>query len=469
MGVLLEDNEELARQVVDDAEGFLNYLNQIKQQPDLKGVTGCQVIHNLCSSMKWYDHNTPSKVASIASLLPTLAKAIDQSMQKNPSTKNGESKHLDPVQTVELALVVIASIATGLHEGLEHARKPGNVKKEEEFTGFDNSELANGDVEPKEEDKDEEDAMDVEELETGNGEMDEDEMLADMEGVTADGPDHEDTTGSATLELLIRKSTPSVINIIRQNNEHKIQALSTLNNITWAISVIDFTDEHLHDTFELWTKLGQQIWNEIVSPVFASNEADLELASLITSIAWAVARCVKGGIKIQSDEPRKFMALHRESKELLGEDKKEAAGDGDEFSTLAVKCIGVLGSLALHPAPIELNKEIAGFLLNVLGELPITPAAEAVEALDQIFVIWADHAYAFDDAVFWALNLPKHLEDIQPKLKQTAKGIDKRKHPELRERVDEIALNLRRFLAYKRKERQNSHLIDLNGDSKMAT
>ena len=48
-----------------------------------------------------------------------------------------------------------------------------------------------------------------------------------------------------------------------------------------------------------------------------------------------------------------------------------------------------------------------------------------------------------------------------------AKGIDKRQYPELRERVDEIALNLRRFLAYKRKERQNTNLIDLGGDSEM--
>ncbi|KAE9371158.1 hypothetical protein N431DRAFT_409595 [Stipitochalara longipes BDJ] len=470
MGVLLEDNEELARQVVDDEEGFLNYLTLLKEYTDIKGVTSCQVLHNLCASLKWYDHNTPSKVASIASLLPTLAKAMDQTKQQTTSAENGDSKYSSPDQVVQLALEVTASIATGLHEALEHARKPGNVKNEKEFTGFDDSEIVNDDAEPEEADEDEGDAMDVEEPGNENGEMDEDEMLADMEGVTADGPDDDqDASDSATLNLLIQKSTPSVINVVRQNNDHKIHALSALNNITWAISVIDFTDEHLHGTYELWAKLGQQIWNEIVSPFLASDAADLELASLITSIAWSVSRCVKGGIKIQSGEQRKFMSLHKESKELLGGDKKAADGDGDDFSTLGVKCIGVLGSLALDPAPIRLNTEIGAFLLDILSKLPNTPAAEAVEALDQIFVIYADRAYSFDEPVFWAYNFPKRLEEIQPKLKQTAKGIDKRHYPELRERVDEILLNLHRFLAYKRKERQKTNLIDFGGDSEMRT
>ncbi|KAN0096095.1 hypothetical protein V8E51_014900 [Hyaloscypha variabilis] len=469
MGGLLEDNEELAQQVVDGEEGFLDYLTRIKEIPDLRGVTGCQVLHNLCTSMKWYDHNTPPKVASIASLLPTLAKAMDQTKQNATSTTNGDS-HSSPDQVVQLALEVTASIATGLHEALEHARKPVNATNEEEFVGFDDSELANGDAEPEEPDGDEGDAMDVEEPENGNGEMDEDEMLADMEGVTADGPDEdEDPSGSATLNLLIQKSTPAVINVIRQNNDHKLHALSALNNITWAISVIDFSDEHLQSTYRLWSQLGQQIWNEIITPFLASDSADLELASVITSIAWAVARCVKGGIKIQPGEHRKFMSLRNESKELLGDDKEAASGDGDHFATLGVKCIGVLGSLALDPAPIQLNEEIGAFLLGRLLELPTTPAAEAVEILDQIFVIYADSAYPFDEPVFWRLNFPKRLEEIQPKLKKTAKSIDKRQYPELRERVDEILLNLHRFLVYKRRERQRTNLIDVGGDSEMRT
>jgi hypothetical protein len=156
------------------------------------------------------------------------------------------------------------------------------------------------------------------------------------------------------------------------------------------------------------------------------------------------------------------MALYQASKCLDTPEEQNGSKKGSEeqidaFQGLGVKAIGVLGRLALDPAPVELNREIGVFLLTVLAALPDTPAADAVEAMNQIFDIYADKSFAFDEAVFWADGFYKHLEEIIPKAKKMAKGIDKRKFAELRARADEAVLNLGRFLRYKRMEKRGGH------------
>jgi len=195
--------------------------------------------------------------------------------------------------------------------------------------------------------------------------------------------------------------------------------------------------------------------------VLSSNTADVELASSVTSVAWAVGRSVQGEVKMQPEEQRKFMSLYHASKNLgstngaAQTNGHKTDGDDDAFQSLGVKCIGVLGRLGLNPAPISLNREIGVFLLTTLSALPDTPAAEAIEALNSIFDIYADKSYAFDGAVFWGDGFYTHLEEILPKSKQMAKKIDKRKFPELRVRADEAVLNLSRFLKYKKTERDS--------------
>ena len=92
-------------------------------------------------------------------------------------------------------------------------------------------------------------------------------------------------------------------------------------------------------------------------------------------------------------------------------------------------------------------------MITVLSSLPETPAAEAVEALNQLFDIYGDENLECDREVFWKDDFLKHLEDISPKAKTMAKSIDKRLHGELRSRADEAVLNLNRFTQYKKKNR----------------
>tara|TARA_R110002060_G_scaffold15552_2_gene21684 strand:- start:86 stop:1723 length:1638 start_codon:yes stop_codon:yes gene_type:complete len=447
--ILTEDNHLLDQQIVEG--DWLKGLLRIKDAETIDSVAACGVLHNVFVTMKWFDHNTPVEGASDATLIPTLVKYMEHSRPQKNGT-NGHSQTSSPDQVLQLALEITASIATSLQEALEHGSK-----NEAEFEGFEES--VNGDIE----DLDIKDIDEDEEFkDEGSGdEMNQDEIDAEMEMVLGDDSDEEESSGEeATLGLLVRLVAPQLLSLARptQDTNDPVQehALSALNNISWTISSIDFSTGHLRSLQKSWAITTQNIWNEIISPVLASNTADIELASSITSLAWAVARSVKGSIKIKPEEQRKFMALYQASKSLNGasDGQTKAEDETDAFQGLGVKCIGVLGSLAMDPAPVELNREIGIFLLTTLSALPDVPAADTVEALNQLFDIYADKSYSFDEPVFWGDNFSKHLEDIQPKAKKLAKSIDKRKFGELRARADEAILNLGRFLVYKRKERK---------------
>lgn len=456
---LTEDNKPLAEQIVDHAD-WLKLLVMINDNTLSTSVPACGVLHNIFVVMQWFDHNTPLAGASDAMLIPTLVKY----MEKSVANTNGHSEGSSPDQVLQLALEITASIATSLQEALEHGSR-----NEKSFEGFkDEVEPINGDADGM--DQDDENAGDEEEgegeeEEEDDGEMNDDEIDADMERVLGDGPDDEDEgTDEVTLDALVRSAAPQILRLAQPNpavtaDPVQSSALSALNNIAWTISSIDFSTGHLAGLQKYWASFAQKIWGDIVTPVLASNTADIELASAITSLAWAVSRSVKGEINIQDGEQRKFMALYQASKGLK-EAEAEANGakkvdeDTDAFQGLGVKCIGVLGSLALDPAPVDLNREIGVFLLTVLSSLPDAAPADTVEALNQLFDIYSDKSFAFDEPVFWGNNFYKHLEDIQPKAKKMVKSIDKRKFGELRSRADEAILNLGRFLVYKRKERK---------------
>lgn len=455
---LTEDNEQIANQIVGH-ETWFKGLTQLREVGGSKAVAACGILHNIFSTVRWYDHNTPTEGSSDAALVLTLAEYLHQA-QTGKIQSNG-SASTDPDQVLHLALEITASIATTLQEALEHASR-----NEKEFEGFgdDPEGLDDEMVEQDGSDSDDQAAAEDGSLDD-NGEMDEDAMDADMELVSGADlkDDNEPEEIQPTLDALVRTAVPVILPFVSSGNEAvRSSALSSLNNIAWTVSSIEFEASN-PSLFNLWTITAQKLWSEVVSPVLASNTADIELASSVTSIAWALARSLKGKLTLQGDESKKFMSLYQASKNLNvenesvdGNAKSSDATSADPFQGLGVKCIGVLGRLALDPAPIPLNREIGIFLLTVLSSLPDTPPADAVEALNQFFDIYADKEFTCDKAVFWADSFYKHLENITPNARKMAKSIDKRRQTELRVRADEAVLNLTRFLAYKKKERARS-------------
>ncbi|KAG6366522.1 hypothetical protein INS49_000699 [Diaporthe citri] len=457
---LSEDNLKVSQLVLADPSGCFRTLTKFKEGIDIKSVYSCGVLHNIFSSLEWHDASPGQDGATDAQLIPSLSRVLERTRQ---DPKTNQIGGVSP-EAVSLALEILASIATDLQGTVAK----GN-KDKEEWNGIEDDEAMEEDDDDKvkqegeDENGDAADPMEADGVEGGeDDEMDDDAMEADLDLVTGGDDDAEDDSGIDDLPTLKEFMTKAVPHIIRMANlapasdeavAIQSEAFSALNNISWTLSCFDYSETGNAGILKAWTPAAKRVWSNVIAPVLATDTADISLASLVTSIAWAVSRTLQGSTPLVGDEHRKFIALYKASKGLPAKAEDQASQEeADPFQALGVKCVGVLGQLAQDPAPISLNREVGIFLVTILNALPDTPAADAVEALNQVMDVYGNETHACDKEVFWNDNFLKHLEDILPKAKAVAKTIDKRgATAELRFRADEAVLNLGRFIQYKKK------------------
>lgn len=441
---LAEDNREFVERILgDDQSNVYKHLMSYKAGNGLQAVLACGVLHNVFSVMEWDDSNPGRDKSSDASLIPTLTTALETT----PANGNlaNDASGSSPVEILQLTLEILASIGTALQETLQRGNKAANERKgpSDDDTAMD----ADGDDDAS--DKEPEDGAE-------DDEMDEDEMDADMEMVTG-ADDYPDEAAGLddlpTLRLLIQKAIPQIVKVSTSSASDaeaslliRGHAFTALSNIAWTVSCLDFSEGNNAPILAAWTPVAQKVWKDAISYVLSSDTSDVSLATVVTSLAWAIARTLHEQTPLSADEPQKFMSLYHASTNLPTDGE-------DPFQGLGVKCIGVLGQLAMDPAPAQLNREIGVFLITVVAKLPETPAADAVEALNQLFDIYGDENQPCDTEVFWKDNFIKYLEDVTPKVKAMAKKVDKRNATELRMRADEASLNLTRFIQYKQKNK----------------
>lgn len=449
--ILCEENAQLSERIV-AAKGNECYQALVSLRGELTsdGVLSCGILHNIYASLA---DTVQMPDADDSVLVSTLAKTI-ATIAPGQIVTNG-SGWSSPVECQQLALEILASIGTSLTS----VEAPAKRKKDKKKVKADDMKM-DEDMEDVEADlpSDNEDVGDEDEEEEDE-EMDEDEMEADMEMVTGAGDDDDDdvdTNDLKTLKVLIQMALPELIRVasLQPSDEDSMRlqglALSALNNISWSLSVVDFSDDHNRGVQKAWLPAARSIWTNVIGPILSSDTADVGLATQVTGLAWAVARALCGNASAEANQHhRKFMSLYQATRGSGVALEPEE----DPFQGLGVKCIGVLGQLAFDPAPVALNREIGTFLITVLAALPDTPPAEAVEALGQIIEVYADENDACDKEVFWRDNFLKHLEEILPKARTMAKGVERKRYPELKTRADEVVMNLNRFVAYKRKHK----------------
>ncbi|TRX96825.1 hypothetical protein FHL15_002131 [Xylaria flabelliformis] len=443
MITMSEDNRQFVEAVLgDSANQCYKHLVTLRNGDGFKATLACGVLHNVFSAMDWNDQNPGRDGACDAMLVPTLSHTLAcTSLGENAA--NGDNS-ASPADVLQIALEVLASIGTTLQNSLGKGNRPKKETSErtdsrDDAMDADDDEDISGD-EPADEDD----------------EMNEDEMEADMDMVTGADGDADEPSGIddlPTLKELVQRAIPQTVKLFRTvhgNDELstliRTHALTALSNIAWTVSCIDFSEGANVAILEAWTPVAKLIWSDAIAPVLASDTSDVDLATVVTSLAWAVSRTLHGQSFLSGDEHKKFISLYHASKSL-------DANPEDPFQSLGVKCIGVLGQLALDPAPVTLNREIGVFLVTVVAALPETPAAESVEALNQLFDIYGDENSANDKEVFWRDNFLEHIEATVPKVKAMVKTVDKRKSTELRGRAEEASLNLSRFIQYKQKHR----------------
>lgn len=447
MMTLSEDNRQFVEAILgDSANQCYKHLITLKNGRGFKTVLACGVLHNVFSVMDWNDQDPGRDGACDAVLVPTLSQTLEH-ISLNTNLANGHGS-ASPADVLQIALEVLASIGTALQNSLGKSSRA----KKETGEGIDE----NNDAMDADEDDNISDADQPADEDDEDDEMGGDEMEADMEMVTGADDNADEPAGIddlPTLKELLQRAIPQALKLFRgiQGEDEvstlvRTHTLTTLSNIGWTVSCIDFNEGANAAILQAWTPMARLIWNDAIAPVLASNTSDVGLATVVTSLAWAIARTLHEQPFLIDDEHKKFMSLYHASKSL-------DANPEDPFQSLGVKCIGVLGQLALDPAPVTLNREIGVFLVTVVSALPETPAAESVEALNQLFDIYGDEKSGNDTEVFWKDNFLQHIEATVPKVKAMVKTVDKRKSAELRARAEEASLNLSRFIQYKQKHR----------------
>ncbi|PFH58385.1 hypothetical protein XA68_13726 [Ophiocordyceps unilateralis] len=445
--VLSEDNLQFSSELAQSP--CFSTVMTLKAEADTDGILACAVLHNVFASLQESKNPADFLEADDSLLIPTLTKVISHiPLPPDDATVLG-SGWSDPFEQQRLALEVLASIGTTLNSSSMDASKP--PKASERMTDQDM-----GDV-----DEPVSDAEEHGQKDENDEEMGDDDIMNDLDmvaGADGDGDDGGGADDLPVLRALIQTAMPQLIRVARLeshgDNEADMRrlALSALNNIAWSTSVIDFADGHNVPIRKAWAPAARSLWEQLVSPVLATDTADVAVATQVTGLAWALARGLSGQAPLADGEPGKFMVLYRATKGLASSDPDSS----DAFQSLGVKCVGVLGQLGREPAPVERNREIGVFLITLVAALPDTPSADAVEALDQLFEMYGDEAHACDGLVFWKNGFLSHLEAALPKVRAMAKTIDRKKEPELRARADDAAMNLGRFLAYKKKHAPSS-------------
>ncbi len=516
---ICEDERSVAEALVDDqvSGGCYGMLRDLQAAGGPLAVAASSLLHAVFTSLEWFDHSQGRDGASDALLVPTLARAIEQQQRAAQEASGDEASEQDisPAEVLGLALQTLATIGTTLKASLEK----GN-KNEEVWNGIEDGKegagkVQNGDA--GDDDGDDEDMADGEPAENGarpsahdgmdldednndrdgeddndDDEMDDEELDRDMENVTGfDANDNgDDAHGAegledlATLHALIDDAIPQIVRLIAARADDAdedavavlLDALAALNNIAWTVSLVDLRDEGNAAIRDAWTPVARRVWLKVVRPLLARDLVDLAVAAQVTGLAWALSRVLGGATPTDAGEPARFMALRDAAGGGEKTGKEDGAGDGpkdgpedadgDPFQGLPVKCIGVLGQMALDPAPVDLNRTIGKYLAGVVASLTGSPPAapaDVVEALNQLFDIYGDEKAACDKEVFWANGMLPVLEAAVPWVKAMAKSIDKRRMGELRMRADEAVLNLGRFIQYKKKHR----VVTVEADSSL--
>ncbi|KAL7269245.1 hypothetical protein RUND412_008104 [Rhizina undulata] len=403
---LTDENEEFVNAVITNGD-FLSLLMKLRDEPDpavcVKTVSICGALHNISLALKSTDSPLSKKISD-AAILPILTSFLSSS----PPISNEDDRFC----AAQTALEILASIATAVQ---------GDIDGEFSL------------------DVDGDDAMDDAD-DAPVGELEE-SVQEDLDLVTGVGSSPSVTisaSAEAIMVYLITNTALTIIPIARFGTTAplllQLRTLSVLNNIAWTADATVPADTTL---WHSWEKVANDIWSTIITPTITANTADIDLADSIAGLSWAIAKSLKGQLPVSDSQHRAFISLYH-------------AATTDDLKT---KCVGVLGCLGLSQGRVELNQEVGVFLVTLIAGSPETPADPTVEALNAVFDVYADKTYDYDNDVFDRNGFLGHLEKALPGVRTMVRRVDKRKYPDLRLRAEEAAMNLQRFIQYKKKER----------------
>ncbi|KAF9151841.1 hypothetical protein BG015_006136 [Linnemannia schmuckeri] len=424
-------------------------------ESDFSDIHGA-VLPVLSGALSYDLQKASAEAAAAAQVVNAQKQELDLSKPNQPATTEEQTLALieTRLQTLQLALELIANICTESVEGVDH-----EDEQEEEWK--DDA----GDDDEMEADEDEDE---MEDAEKKDNDLDEN-TLREMEQLAAASAETPmDLSGHPIINILINTVFPALINlgtptplsfpeqeiptpatvaplITAQLATTHLRAIEALNNflLTMADAVPGkwWYKHRKSDAEQCWVWLFQQAGTVAGKGVQVGAEEKGQemrgaILDAIVGCLWTLARGLDTQVPLSDFHVPALMGAYSST----------------ISDSMRVKAIGCLGVIARRQGAIETNKVIGEFLINLLKNKPSTDAC--VEALNAIYDIYADAEFDYDLPVYVQGNFNQELKGMIKMVKFMVRNIDRRKDRDLRNRADEASMNLVEFVKYKEKERR---------------
>ncbi|KAF8941115.1 armadillo-type protein [Dissophora ornata] len=396
-----------------------------------------------------------AEAAAAAQVINAQKQELDLSKPNQPaSTEEQTLAAIETrLQTLQLALELIANICTESVEGVEDEEDwKDEANNDDEMDADEDEDDLDGDM--KEEKKDDD--------------LDENTMREMEQLAAASAETPMDLSGHPIINILTNTVFPALINlatptplsfpeqevptpataapqITLQLATTHLRALEALNNflltMTDAVPGKWWYKHRKADAEQCWTWLFLQAGSVAGKGVQVGAEEKGQemrgaILDAIVGCLWTLARGLNANVPLADFHVPALMGTYSST----------------TSDSMRVKTIGCLGVIARRQGAIDTNKVIGEFLINLLKNNPSTEAC--VEALNAIYDIYADAEFDYDMPVFVEGKFNEELKGMIKMVRFMVRNIDRRKSKDLRNRADEAAMNLVEFVKYKEKERR---------------
>ena len=257
----------------------------------------------------------------------------------------------------------------------------------------------------------------------------------------------------STLSLIQDKAGPILIELFKVVQQYSINELLdkviiTLNNLCWLLLCNDHIPVGYYDN-------AARIW--MLMCECAEKVDDIVIQKDIINALWANAKLL-GDTVSQFVSPPMVESLLSKTKDYVSGYLENGYAEQAvlEFVLCSVGFLGNLSPALGTPAVAQ----ISDFLVTLVDQFSLKETADplaveiCIDSLNCLYDMFADKSYDYDYEVYVKSNYNSRLEKIIPNFKRLMKRVDKHKNPLLRSKADETWLNLTRFVAYKRSERE---------------
>lgn len=487
------DNLDMVQYIIAEDEVKLYDTLRERAKEEVPGsihVLATGILHNINSYMGWHDRKPGPQGQTDLDTLQVLFSCIKNTNPIEAFYDRGEVRWERRLVALDIALEVLASVATSYLSVLQSEstkdlsrRQPTRSLKVQHREALECDEMSwngvedDGDAQMTDQFLEEQpqlirNSKGKEDKKYVSSGLDIDKTDVDMETIVSPGieasSDEEilDTLTDMPILQRLFDIIPRLVYLAEgrrpgeerdpdmAENIHQ-HSLDAINNIAWLAASFDYTNGQNKSVIVQWEPMAIRIWRGIVPLIFDHDGADLELTSIVASIAWAVSKSLEGHVSSSAKgrEHMQFIKLYEKARMMKAEESVHSLGATEEeaFQRLTVKCIGTLGQLGRVQDNLDRNKEVGMFLLKVaLDEESGT--AENIQAVNEFMDMYADEGSACEK-VFWANGgiVIEKLEQAQILLRAKAKAVDRRIEQELREMADEAVVNFTRFIQYKKK------------------